>query len=149
MSYGTAGEKWESILSEDFDARAPWRAHARNFCHPKKCCFFTKIAFFFIFQVEISSACALEFSQSMDSHLSNAVSHASIRCLVILLASFEIPHKIEKKRAGLCPAVLKDFLHQNSNSRLWVAHETNYFKSNRAKPEKYNFSFQIKSLHIT
>ena len=74
----------------------------------KSVVFFTKIALFFIFQVEISSACALEFSQSMDSHLSNAASHASIRCLVIFLASCEIPHKIEKKGQVYVPTWILD-----------------------------------------
>ena len=132
--------KGESPYFQKMLTRVHLGARTLEIAAIQKMLFFLRKSHFFIFEVEISSACArqgaraLEFSQSMDLQLSNAVSHVSIGSLVIFLASCEIPHKIEKKRAGLCPAVLKDFLHQNSNSRLWVAHETNYFKSNRAKP---------------
>ena len=103
----TAFERWESTLSENSSARAPRQARAQNFWCSKNIVFFSINVNFHIssrnFERARRGARALEFSESMDSHLSNVVSHACIRRLLIFLVSFEIPHKIEKKVGGSCP----------------------------------------------
>ena len=84
----TAFERWESILSENSSARAPRRARSKFLLEMWKFTFFEKKNDFFLniknFERARRGARALEFTESIDSHLSNAVSHAfRIRRLVI------------------------------------------------------------------